>query len=100
MGINISVHRYVDGKWERGGTSWWDSSRCVGDRQFAAWDFERDYRDGADPYDYADWRPRDIAAVRARIVASDEIPEGPNKNRLLELMDRLEEDPHLWICIC
>lgn len=92
MGLNIHVHD-LSGP-ERYGTTqqeWWDVMRHEGDADFYLCEAtEWEWKSFDD-----EWykRPMDFGALRAWI--RENIFEG-NQPRLLEALDRMEENPSLW----
>ena len=96
MGINIGVYEYPEGKWNQNYSSkWWDPCRCFWDKEFISTDdFERVYADFADPESFP-WRPKSFSTTRKWV--QDNVRSEGNVERLLLLLDKLEENPSLWI---
>ncbi len=100
LGINIGVHEYIKGKYNRNYDSkWWDSCRHSGDKSFIACHFQCEYPDfKTDPQDMI-FRPKDFTAAREFVkdlIVREDLPEG-NAERLYTLLDKLEENRNLWL---
>lgn len=106
MGINIGL-KYM-GK-NPIDLSWWDSMRCSGDRAFIGW------KDAGDQVRFStlecwesntkaelvDWIKRINNHELARKWVNDHLAKNSfpqaNADRLLELIDKMEQYPDLWI---
>lgn len=100
MGINIGIEIYKEGK-HSGFKNWdyWDGCRHTGDKYFSSNHPEAIYNPDAEIEDIS-YRPKDFIEWRNFINTAPEenIPIG-NKERLLDLINKIEENPNFWIYV-
>lgn len=95
MGLHIIVRKvgecvttdYGDVDYDTSDLEWWDVLRYVGDKEFVS---NNEFTYGSEDY----CRPSDISKCRTWIV--ENIPDA-RQPRLLNLMDRIDDDPTIFL---